>query len=211
MSQTNDCICTPPAVEIPVYGLKLSLDEQALKSLQSPPVIGAGMPVGAILLLPFRKDELPLGWHFCNGAAVSLDSAQGRALNALPAGYKADWGITTLDGAITLPNLFSEDGRGCFLRPVDGLTRQVGALEGDAIRNITGRFIATSYERLPQNNSFVGEGCLYQIAKRHGCNIGGGDSGGSFEYGVNASLVVPTAEENRPLNLGMTPAVYLGV
>ena len=23
--------------------------------------------------------------------------------------------------------------------------------------------------------------------------------------------VVPTAEENRPLNLGMTPAVYLGV
>ena len=133
MSQTNDCICTPPAVEIPVYGLKLFLDEQALKSLQSPPVIGAGMPVGAILLLPFRKDELPVGWHFCNGAAVSLDSDQGRALNALPAGYKADWGITTLDGAITLPNLFSEDGRGCFLRPVDGLTRQVGAEQGDAV------------------------------------------------------------------------------
>ena len=203
MSQTNDCICTPPAVEIPVYGLKLSLDEQALKSLQSPPVIGAGMPVGAILLLPFRKDELPVGWHFCNGAAVSLDSDQGRALNALPAGYKADWGITTLDGAITLPNLFSEDGRGCFLRPVDGLTRQVGAEQGDAIRNITGN---TSHEI----DRGTPSGAFYTGPATSGINSLG-EATSDKELRFDASRVVPTAEENRPLNLGMTPAVYLGV
>lgn len=209
MSQTNDCICTPPAVEVPVYGLKLSLDERALKSVQSPPVTGAGMPVGTILLLPFRKDELPVGWHFCNGAAVSLDSAQGRALNALPAGYKADWGITTLDGAITLPNLFSEDGHGCFLRPVDGLTRQVGALEGDAIRNITGDITNNSnYD----TQLSAGTGCFTAVMKesvRSWPSTGAGAS--SVGINFDASRVVPTAEENRPLNLGMTPAVYLGV
>lgn len=210
MSQTNDCICTPPAVEIPVYGLKLSLDEQALKNLQSPPVIGAGMPVGAILLLPFRKDELPMGWHFCNGAAVSLDSAQGRALNALPAGYKADWGITTLDGAVTLPNLFSEDGRGCFLRPVDGVTRQVGAVEEDAIRNITGKISnKSSYD----TQLSTGTGCFTAVMQNGVRTWNNTASTSTFSVGANfdASRVVPTAPENRPLNLGMTPAVYLGV
>lgn len=117
MSQTNDCICTPPAVEIPVYGPEALSGRAGPEESPESSRDRCGHAVGAILLLPFRKDELPVGWHFCNGAAVSLDSDQGRALNALPAGYKADWGITTLDGAITLPNLFSEDGRGCFLRP----------------------------------------------------------------------------------------------
>ena len=182
MSQTNDCGCTPSALEVPVYGLKLSLDEQALKSLQSPPVTGAGMPVGAILL---------------------LDSDQGRALNALPAGYKADWGITTMDGAITLPNLFSEDGRGCFLRPVDGVTRQVGAEQGDAIRNITGN---TSHE-IDRGTPL---GAFYTGPATSGINSLG-EATSDKELRFDASRVVPTAEENRPLNLGMTPAVYLGV
>lgn len=209
MSQNSDCTCTPSALEVPVYGLKLSLDEQALKSLQSPPVIGAGMPVGVILLLPFRKDELPQGWHFCNGAAVSLDSAQGRALNALPAGYKADWGITTLDGAVTLPNLFSEDGRGCFLRSVDGVTRQVGAVEEDAIRNITGDITNNSnYD----TQLSAGTGCFTAVMKE-GVRSWNSSGANARSVGANfdASRVVPTAEENRPLNLGMTPAVYLGV
>lgn len=206
MSQMNDCSCMAPAVEIPVHGLKISLDEAALKSIQSPPVIGAGVPVGTMLLLPFRKDELPVGWYFCDGAAVALDSAAGTALNALPLGYKADWGIAVENDTITLPNLFSEDGRGCFPRPVNGVARQVGAVEGDAIRNIEGDFSATAYNA---DGTDPGHGPFY--LKRTGMHATFASAINTYGFGFDASRVVPTAGENRPLNIGMTPAVYLGV
>ena len=47
----------------------------------------------------------------------------------------------------------------------------------------------------------------YNISK-----IGDGN-GGELVSGDNfdASRVVPTAHENRPINIGMTPAIYLGV
>lgn len=97
-----------------------------------------GLYVGEIRLLPFRHDELPAGWHFCNGERFLLTSPQGEALSGLSENFRADWGLEEDLCSISLPNLFHEDGRGCFPRPVDGLTRQVGASQEDAIRNITG-------------------------------------------------------------------------
>lgn len=163
--------------------------------------------VGEIRLLPFRHDELPSGWYFCNGERFLLTSPQGEVLSALSENFRADWGLEEDLCSISLPNLFHEDGRGCFLRAVDGTKRQVGAWEEDAIRNITGRMsgINTNLDN-PVNGAFQHEATNWTHAA-HNPSGGVGLRMATFD----ASRVVPTAEENRPLNLGMTPAIYLGV
>ncbi|WLT05825.1 hypothetical protein [Gilliamella apis] len=44
-----------------------------------------------------------------------------------------------------------------------------------------------------------------------GAQIAIGDCHGMSVNGFDASRVVPTANENRSLNIGMTPVIYLGV
>lgn len=206
MSQTN-CECEKPVVRVPVRGLEFALDEEALKSIQFPPVIGAGLPVGSIQLLPFRRDEMPLGWYVCDGSVHELTSTQGQALNALPMGFKQDWKIIAENGFISLPKLFNDQGKGYFFRPVDGVLRAVGSAEGDAIRNITGRCGG----RFGKNDML---GALHTMAVSY--NNTGPASMTSSSWiegwmGFDSSKVVPTADENRPLNIGMLPAIFLGV
>lgn len=158
-----------------------------------------GLYVGEIRLMPFRHNELPFGWHFCNGERFVFTSAQGEVLSSLPDTFRADWGLEEDQCSISLPNLFHEDGRGCFLRPVDGVKRQVGVMEEDAIRNITGNL---GFMDIEATGAFKSGEALGSLA-------GGGTP--RLELFMDASLMVPTADENRPLNLGMTPAIYLGV
>jgi hypothetical protein len=86
------------------------------------------------------------------------------------------------------------DYRGIFLRGLGGNSASLGELQGDAIRNITGNFNATD------NNSWNinANGVFY------GQTIGAGDRGdeaGEYKkYYFDASRVVPTANENRPIN-----------
>jgi len=86
------------------------------------------------------------------------------------------------------------DYRGIFLRGLGGNSASLGELQGDAIRNITGNFNATD------NNSWNinANGVFY------GQTIGAGDQGGEAgeykKYYFDTSRVVPTAEENRPIN-----------
>ncbi len=158
---------------------------------------------GEIRLWPFRASELPSGWYFCNGDQYATSSAVGQELAALSAAFRSDWGISVAGGKINLPKLFHTDGRGCFLRAVDGTTRQVGTLEGDAIRDITGAIWYLFGLNADGNGAFG----------RRGSWIPGsyGGTGPLWELDFKASRVVPTAPENRPLNMGMTPAIYLGV
>ena len=97
------------------------------------------------------------------------------------------------------PKLYSlmhntPDYRGIFLRGLGGNSASLGELQGDAIRNITGNFNATD------NNSWNinANGVFY------GQTIGAGDQGGKAgeykKYYFDASRVVPTANENRPIN-----------
>lgn len=205
MSQTN-CECEKPVVRVPVRGLEFALDEEALKSIQYPPVSGSGLPVGSIQLLPFRRNETPVGWHVCDGSLYALDTLQGQALNALPMGFKQDWKIVAENGFICLPNLFDENGKGYFFRPVDGVYREVGSAEGDAIRNIEGTTYAGSY-----GSGGNSTGAIYSRGVQYS-KIGlTKASDYTFSMGFDASRVVPTADENRPLNIGMLPAIYLGV
>ncbi len=174
---------------------------------------GTGVWPGEIRLLPFRSAELPSGWYFCNGDRFSLSSPQGTALSALSSAFKNDWGIAAAAGTIGLPNLFA-GANGYFLRPVNNANRLPGTAQGDAIRNITGT--AQAYT-----------GTAVGLISRHatmggligGAFVRGADTTHTVNYttvigsqlGFDASAAVPTAEENRPINIGMTPAIYLGV
>ena len=177
-----------------------------------------GDMIGDQRLMPFRRDELPFGWYFRNGDNFLLDSPQGQALNGLSANYKRDHNITikTIDGKqyINVPTAFAPDGRGYFVRAVDGRVRQVGSVEGDAIRNIRGAL------QDGPGQAFIGHD-----------NVTNGMTDGAISirlsgdewlqngtrhlrwafFDFDASRVVPTAHENRPVNIGMTPVIYLGV
>ncbi|EGW52002.1 hypothetical protein HMPREF1022_00970 [Desulfovibrio sp. 6_1_46AFAA] len=179
------------------------------QNVENPQTPANGLYVGEIRLLPFRHDELPFGWHFCNGERFLLTSPQGEVLSGLSENFRADWGLEEDLCSISLPNLFHEDGRGCFLRPVNGLTRQVGALEGDAIRNITGEY--NEYQTVGSVAGYGFTNGVFTTGRDYERVMGGSSAGAAHSLMFDASRVVPTAPENRPLNLGMTPAIYLGV
>lgn len=177
---------------------------------------GGGSIQGEIRLLPFRKAELPAGWYFCNGDKYALSTAQGDALNSLPATMKSDWGITASGGSINLPNLFSGSD-GYFFRAVNNSARLPGSKQTDAIRNITGSFGIMANGGPVWISSNTGTSILSGAFKA-------GDASKAISYQVtshgynttadllfDASACVATASENRPLNIGMTPAIYLGV
>jgi hypothetical protein len=182
--------------------------------------------VGEIALYPFRVDELPDCVYFCGGDLYALDSPQGIVLNGLSANYKKDWGIKAEDGYINVPYLLDANGNGYFFRPVDGTTRLPGSKQTDAIRNIK-----TTAEDKTNN---VGYGSpythanyrsvttepldppFYNIVTHHNgysLNILTGGNARTLFMGFDASLCnnVPTAPENRPVNVGMIAGISLGV
>lgn len=182
---------------------------------------GGGTFVGDIRLLPFRAGSLPGGWYFCGGGALDLATPQGRALAELPESFKTDWGIAVSGNFVSLPNLFDpETGSGLFPRAVNSAARLPGSVQTDAIRNITGSYsyaplvgmVATKMStKSPLSGAFTT--FSNTLTRSYGIaaalNTGGENSVGDLSF--DASLSVPTAEENRPVNIGMTPGIYLGV
>ena len=108
--------------------------------------------------------------------------------------YHAGDGSTTFG----LPDLRSE-----FIRGWDhgrGLDagRLIGSWQGDAIRNITGEYKQYPFG-LPQNSAkgaFASTTQDNSVAQQQG---GAGQGAGTVRF--DASLVVPTANENRPRNV----------
>jgi len=88
--------------------------------------------------------------------------------------------------------------RGRFLRGLGGNSAAIGIAQGDAIRNITGRF-----GWLPHHGNHIhSQGAMFLV------NVAGTTwtgSAGQTEYFVHfdASRVVPTANENRPVNVAV--------
>lgn len=172
--------------------------------------------VGDQRLMPFRANELPPGWYFRNGDNYLLNSPQGQALNGLSANYKSDHNITikTIGGKqyINVPSAFAQDGRGYFERAIDGTTRQVGSVEGDAIRNIYGEVLFHGHTAQGSYTAYtagVFSGINQMNAFRYGELNHNQMSFGGFAF--NAENFVPTGPENRPINIGLTPVIYLGV
>lgn len=161
------------------------------------------LTVGEMRLFPFRIAELPARWYFTNGGGYSTTSPQGQALASLSDNFKADWGITVSGGTIYLPNLFL-GADGYFLRPVNGSARLPGTRQGDAIRNIPGSISLGNSMFSSATGAF-----LANSLSKYGAS--GQDYDGFYGVTFDPSRVVATAAENRPINAGMTPAIYLGV
>lgn len=86
------------------------------------------------------------------------------------------------------------DYRGIFLRGLGGNSAALGELQSDAIRNITGNFVVIG-------GSIAYEGVFSQ--NRHSYSgTEWGDWGPTpyFLTSFDASRVVPTDKENRPIN-----------
>jgi hypothetical protein len=169
--------------------------------------------VGYITLMPFRPANLPSLWYHSNGDRFPVTSDQGQALISLDDDYKADFGVEEINGSINVPQMYSPDGRGYFIRAANGTWQAVGEVQEDAMRNFTGSvglpidnnvLVASlwSYEGVfshKRNDSFLNAANMNTAVPR--------PSG----IKLDPSTQVPTASENRPLNIGFTPAIFLGV
>ncbi|PQQ30545.1 DNA-packaging protein [Photorhabdus luminescens] len=148
--------------------------------------------------------DLAKGEYIANGDIYTVDSAVGRALNKLSDSYKAHWGIGPNKDKINLPDLFFY-GRGVFMRA--GM--RPGVIQEDAIRNITGR-LGWWNQGLFSNVDGAFGGVSNDL--RTSAQVGRFDGYLHYSYATfDASQVVPTADENRPLNVSMIPIIYLGV
>lgn len=194
------------------YATKLDMTS-ALKGIET--------PVGIFATFPHRATQLPPKWYSTNGDRFSVSSPQGQALKSLPAEMKSDWGVTESGGMINVPNIKQPDGRTPFMRPVNGTSRQVGHVDGDKIRNIYG---AVNFAMsAPGSQAEAGQ---YLPATVDGVFRNSVIHTGSSSFSVmrdekidvqrcgatmDASMQVPTGSENKPLDIGVTLAIYLGV
>lgn len=146
-------------------------------------------PAGTVIW--FSGKSLPSGYLVCNGQSLKK-ATYANLFNAI--GY-------TYGGSgdnFNVPNL--SDGNGRFIRATTDFSK-VGTKQDDAIRNITGRGVATTYF----DSSLMTGGCFYSPGSIKG--VSGGESGGDYELAFNASMVVPTSRENRPYNMALVPLI----
>lgn len=158
-----------------------------------------------IEFLPYRPDELPDFYYFCNGDRYPTDSPQGEVLLSTSANFKLDWGITVIDNTISIPNMFYTDGRGYFLRAVNGSSRLVGSRQDDTMRTINGT------ASVPRAGMSGATGALKTSGA--GGRYTTGETSGSSVLTLNTALLGAnfSGTETTPLNIGMTPAIFLGV
>ena len=147
---------------------------------------------------PRYSTEIPLSSLGNSTDGLEIGMVVAWTLSVNPSDNYLECNGQVVDGS-KYPKLYAlmhntPDYRGVFLRGLGGNSASLGELQGDAIRNITGNFNATD------NNSWNinANGVFY------GQTIGAGDQGseaGEYKkYYFDTSRVVPTAEENRPIN-----------
>lgn len=166
----------------------------------------ANSPVGWIGWYPVETP--PEGTLVCNGGAVSR-TAYVELFAVLGTKYGAGDGSTTFN----LPDL-----RGRFVRGTGGNAAALGVEQGDAIRNITGQLwgrciqsiggTSTDYHLLgpvsPTNALYATNGGEANAAEALGTISK--VMGGQYIF-LDASRVVPTAVENRPVNVALLPCI----
>jgi hypothetical protein len=148
--------------------------------------IDSSVPVGSIVA--FHGTSAPDGFLECNGQTFNRTT--------YPKLYAVLNKATTPDMRGLFVRGFDPNG----IHDSDGIGRVIGTQQGDAIRNITGSFIADIV-----NPSFAGMGT--DGAFRDEGPVGPGDSterlNELLQYSFDASRVVPVANENRPKNINL--------
>lgn len=145
---------------------------------------GGGVPIGTIIIWGYAKNP-------SEDYGVWLD-CDGRNVSNYP-------NLVAAIGSTTIP-----DYRGIFLRcqgsqTVDETVHSspaVGVKQGDAIRNITGNFTALHQ----MNADICATGAFTYQNQNFGENGGRNSAQETPLYTFDASRVVPTANENRPVN-----------
>ena len=133
-----------------------------------------GVPVGTIISWPVATNPEDMdNWLECNGQNIS------------PSVYPELFAVL----GNSVPDL-----RGLFLRGHGGNSAALGVQQGDAIRNITGKF--------GFDDQFAWNGYDGAFADAGYAPYGAANEKREFGAAVifDASRVVPTAEENRPVN-----------
>lgn len=171
--------------------------------------------IGMIVPMPHRATALPAGLYFCNGDLYPKTSPQGIALLALPSQLRADFGIAQSGENISLPNMFSSDGRGYSIRFVDGATRTPGSVEEDMGREITG-YAYNCGRNSSSGAAWGAAGGAFSISSGSTSS----QTGSAYTTNSNAVLNIKasdswgaahTGKEFTMLNVGFTPAIILGV
>lgn len=163
-------------------------------------------PVGAVFF--FAKSTPPEHALACDGAAVSR-AAYPELFGAIGTTFGAGDGSTTFN----LPDL-----RGRFIRGTGGNAAALGVEQGDAIRNITGQLWGRGIQSIdgtstdrhllgpvsPTNALYATNGGEANAAEALGTIST--VMGGQYIF-LDASRVVPTADENRPANVALLPCI----
>jgi hypothetical protein len=140
-------------------------------------------PVGTIIF--FAGKKVPDGYLPCDGKGYNVFEYTDL--------FKV---IGTLYGGGTGTNFKVPDFRGMFLRGTGGNAAPLGQQQNDAIRNIEGQFWGDSR----RNQGYTSPKGSFFYAGQNGGTYGGRGEGGPCKYNFSAARVVPTANENRPVN-----------
>lgn len=165
----------------------------------------AGMiPSGAVMY--FAGQTAPTGWLKANGAAVSR-TLYAALFQAVGTTYGAGDGRTTFN----LPDL-----RGEFIRGWDdgrGIDsgRTLGSVQGDAIRNITGKIDSGKNSALQLFDYIEPTGAfgVEKSWKQWTAESNSGNDNIPRAITFDASRVVPTANENRPRNIALLACIKI--
>lgn len=166
-----------------------------------------GTPVGRVL---FDSSVRP-GYIKANGARITTDE------HPRITKYMIENNLyVTEEEHVNYPGLFGYNGEdsNSFLLPdlrnlfIRGKNDNIenGQYQEDAIRNITGSW-RSEYNIILADGS-DSDGALYPYGTTPGC-FGGSRASSGWGYGLNfdASRIVPTAEENRPVNISYIPVI----
>lgn len=160
-----------------------------------------GFSVAPGCFMWFCGSVAPNGWLECNGAALQI-SQYPELYAAIGTTYGGD-GVTTF----SLPDLTRDSG--LFIRSTS-TERAVGSMQGDAIRNITGSFgqmsdldSSTWSRALSGAFGYNSNAEISYPMKKLTLN----NYTATAKVIFDASKTVPTAEENRPVNIAFIPII----
>ena len=151
-----------------------------------------GVPVGTVIW--FAGINPPEGFLVCNGQATTgypeLASIVGSSVPNLQGAFIRGYGSQTVA---------QNNGSTIGITPTIHQSGNLGEVQGDAIRNITGGVSSGAVEQ----NSAYAWGAVYLAGSGPGANDAWSDLGWRFD----SSRIVPTANENRPVNVALLPCI----
>lgn len=157
-------------------------------------------PTGSVVAMATRV--VPIGYLECNGNTVSR-TTYSKLFSVIGTTFGIGDGSTTFN----LPDL-----RGEFIRGFDSgrgadASRSFGSTQGDAIRNLKGTVVSDSDpvhaflgDVITANGNFAVTG----VGSKRGIASEADSRFGASSLVFDASLTVPTANENRPRNIALT-------